>query len=260
MAGQSDHSPQVNPGNSGSNERRLHAASHARRDIFKDNSQGIAQQGPPTMIVNRSKSKSYTTASYPLYPSSGEEIHVIGERLNAGRSVEDSQNAAAEFPLLVDRTTTVSEEQSNPDPDVDLALKEEDSQDELAEISSGEEFYANLSDLDISRIRDTDYLENRRWRKNVMKEVAHAFKSSPDIPVDPGEEVVEVEHTFDFDAQVRMQAQKRRGEDCGIVFCTVDMSPSWDAFTQWVYQEEENKAAMQATHIKVIAPRHYPLT
>ncbi|KAL3685968.1 hypothetical protein R1sor_003990 [Riccia sorocarpa] len=97
--------------------------------------------------------------------------------------------------------------------DTDL---EEAAQDLSPDENSNEQWtYSYMSDLDITRIHDKDYLE------------------------------------------VRLQAQKRRGEDCGLVFCTVDMSPSRDLFTQWIYQEVENKAAVQATHIKVLAPRHY---
>ncbi|KAL3679135.1 hypothetical protein R1sor_022091 [Riccia sorocarpa] len=115
----------------------------------------------------------------------------------------------------------------------------------------------SLSELDEDKRQDRAYMRHRRWKKGVMKEVSEAFRQLPELNGIGAEEEVAVEHTFTFDAQVRMQAQKRRGEDCGIVFCTVDMSPSRDMFTQWIYQEVENKAAVQSTHIKVIAPRHY---
>ncbi|KAL3690414.1 hypothetical protein R1sor_016723 [Riccia sorocarpa] len=115
----------------------------------------------------------------------------------------------------------------------------------------------SISSLDETKANDDKYMEERHWRRSVMKEVSRAYTlllEQTGIPT--GEEVV-VEHVLNFDAQVRIQARKRRLEDCGVVFCTVDLSPSRDSFQQWVYQEVENNAAVQAVHVKVLAARHY---
>ncbi|KAL3691827.1 hypothetical protein R1sor_005478 [Riccia sorocarpa] len=115
----------------------------------------------------------------------------------------------------------------------------------------------DLSERDGEKIQDEAYNQTRKWKKRVMKEVTDAFKLLPDLAEEVETEAIEVEHTFDFAAQTRIQFQKRRGEDYGIVFCTVDMSPSRDLFTQWLYQEVKNKTAVQTTHVKVLAPKHY---
>ncbi|KAL3698026.1 hypothetical protein R1sor_012102 [Riccia sorocarpa] len=103
-----------------------------------------------------------------------------------------------------------------------------------------------LSDIDEERNNDKTYMEARRWKKDVMKEVTSAFLLLPERTGDWEQGEVEVEHDFNFEAQMRIQTQKRKAEDCGIVFCIVDMSPSRDVFTQWLYQEVKNKAAVQA--------------
>ncbi|KAL3697085.1 hypothetical protein R1sor_011161 [Riccia sorocarpa] len=117
----------------------------------------------------------------------------------------------------------------------------------------------SLSSFDMERKDEEGYNEARRWKIDVMREVSAAYAKIPDKPeVAPEHEVV-VEHTFDFDAQLRFQERKRRLEDCGVVFCTVDLSPSRDTFLQWIYREVENKAAVQSTHVKVLAPSYLVL-
>ncbi|KAL3677673.1 hypothetical protein R1sor_020629 [Riccia sorocarpa] len=90
-----------------------------------------------------------------------------------------------------------------------------------------------LSDIDNQRSNDREYMKKRSWFKSVAKEVADAFAKLPDHTGKPGdnEEEVEVTHTFDNDAQIRIQNRKHRLEDCGVIFCTVDMSPSRDLST-----------------------------
>ncbi|KAL3684807.1 hypothetical protein R1sor_002829 [Riccia sorocarpa] len=104
---------------------------------------------------------------------------------------------------------------------------------------------------------DEDKREEEKWKNRVIDEVTTAFKKIPDRLVEATEGEVELTLTFDFDAQVRIQAEKRKWEDCGLVFCTIDMTPSRDVFARWIYQEVENKAAVHVQHIRILAPRHY---
>ncbi|KAL3693855.1 hypothetical protein R1sor_007506 [Riccia sorocarpa] len=99
--------------------------------------------------------------------------------------------------------------------------------------------------------------EEHEWKENVMEEVTLAFRQLPNRTSTPQDDDVEVNHVFDFDAQIQIQIEKHRWEDCGVVFCRVDMSPSRNAFLQWLYQEVENKAAVRIQHVKILAPKHY---
>ncbi|KAL3697780.1 hypothetical protein R1sor_011856 [Riccia sorocarpa] len=104
---------------------------------------------------------------------------------------------------------------------------------------------------------DADDEELKTWRAGVRKEATEAFSKLPQLQIEQDDGEIEVEHVFDFSAQLRIQARKQHLEACGIVFCTVDMSPSRDSFCQWLYQEVESKSAVQIRHVKVLAPRHY---
>ncbi|KAL3684728.1 hypothetical protein R1sor_002750 [Riccia sorocarpa] len=114
-----------------------------------------------------------------------------------------------------------------------------------------------MSELNSEKRADQAYMDNWRWLKRIRREVTSAFAKIPDLTVDPGAEDVIVEHHLNLEQQIRIHTRERRLEDCGVVFCTVDISPSRDAFIQWVYKEVENKVAVQVTHVKVLAPRHY---
>ncbi|KAL3700872.1 hypothetical protein R1sor_018894 [Riccia sorocarpa] len=114
-----------------------------------------------------------------------------------------------------------------------------------------------LSELDEAKATDPAYLTHRKWKKRVIKETVSAFEKVKEHTGDIGEDEVEAEHVFDFNSQARIQARKHKLEDCGIVFCTIDMSPSRDTFLQWLYSEVENKAAVQVRHVKVLAAKHY---
>ncbi|KAL3690474.1 hypothetical protein R1sor_016783 [Riccia sorocarpa] len=115
----------------------------------------------------------------------------------------------------------------------------------------------SMSSIDMEKLTDDTHMQTRRWKATVMKEVSTAYVKIPERPDPQKEKEVVVEHILDFDAQLRIQTRKRRLEDCGVVFCTVDLSPSRDSFIQWIYKEVENKAAVQLVHVKVLAPRHY---
>ncbi|KAL3682904.1 hypothetical protein R1sor_000926 [Riccia sorocarpa] len=114
-----------------------------------------------------------------------------------------------------------------------------------------------MSELNSEKRPDQAYMDNWRWLKRIRRKVTSAFAKIPDLTVDPGAEDVIVDHHLNLEQQIRIHTRKRRLEDCGVVFCTVDISPSRDAFIQWVYKEVENKVAVQVTHVKVLAPRHY---
>ncbi|KAL3675760.1 hypothetical protein R1sor_025708 [Riccia sorocarpa] len=118
-----------------------------------------------------------------------------------------------------------------------------------------------MSSIDLGKLDDIDetYMETRKWKAEVMKEVSTTYAKIPDRGEPQPENEVVVEHILDFDAQMRIQARKRHLEDCGVVFCKVDLSPSRDNFLQRVYKEVDNTAAVQAVHVKVLAPRHYPV-
>ncbi|KAL3678979.1 hypothetical protein R1sor_021935 [Riccia sorocarpa] len=123
--------------------------------------------------------------------------------------------------------------------------------------AQGEEEDINMSDLNSEKRGNQDYMEQRRWIREAKKEVTDAFSKIQELPEDPEREEVVIDHHFNTEEQLRIHAQKRRLEDCGVVFCTVDISHSRDTFTQWLYQEVENKTAVQVSHVKVLAPRHY---
>ncbi|KAL3682314.1 hypothetical protein R1sor_000336 [Riccia sorocarpa] len=125
----------------------------------------------------------------------------------------------------------------------------------------GEEEIQNAdNDINLSEAEDNQAdteMEERKWRRDVTDEVTDAFMRLPTRTGEPKDEEVEVCHIFNFDALVRIQAENRRWEDCRVVFCTIDMSLSRDTFVQWLYQEVENKAAVQIQHVRILAPRHY---
>ncbi|KAL3680034.1 hypothetical protein R1sor_022990 [Riccia sorocarpa] len=120
----------------------------------------------------------------------------------------------------------------------------------------GEEEIQNLeNDVNLSEKDETQNnieMEELKWRRDVTEEVIDAFMRLPTRTGELKDEEVEVCHIFDFDALVRIQTEKRRWEDCGVIFCTIDMSPSWDTFVQWIYQEFENKAAVQIQHVRIL--------
>ncbi|KAL3699506.1 hypothetical protein R1sor_017528 [Riccia sorocarpa] len=222
-------------------------------------------QGRPVQLLrDRSRSPpNRSTGDIQLHhttvaDSQSEEIPDPTVLPAASQPVQDeSLDPDPDPTVLPQASQPVQDESLNPEGNADLQ-GDEDLQDAFSEddLDTDEEGFC-LSERDETKLLNREYRDNRKWRKRVMKEVADAFRLLPDHTGEADEDATEVEHTFDFDAQIRLQAQKRRGEDCGVVFCTVDMSPSRDAFTQWVYQEVENKAAVQISHIKVLAHRHY---
>ncbi|KAL3701001.1 hypothetical protein R1sor_019023 [Riccia sorocarpa] len=115
----------------------------------------------------------------------------------------------------------------------------------------------SISSTDDERRGDQTYMDERKWIKKMMREVTDAYRKLPDRTGEPKVDDVEVFHKFDVAAQIRIHTRKRTVEDCGVVFCTVDMAPSRDGFQQWLYQEVEAKAAVQVRHVKCLAPRHY---
>ncbi|KAL3692312.1 hypothetical protein R1sor_005963 [Riccia sorocarpa] len=115
----------------------------------------------------------------------------------------------------------------------------------------------SISDTDEERKADNAYMDERRWMKKMMREVTEAYKRLPDRTGEPQVDDVEVYHKLDITAQIRIFKRKRIVEDCGVVFCTVDISPSRNGFQQWIYQEVEAKADVQIRHVKCLAPRHY---
>ncbi|KAL3682492.1 hypothetical protein R1sor_000514 [Riccia sorocarpa] len=133
-----------------------------------------------------------------------------------------------------------------------MVEEEENSQCEL-------EDSASMSVLNSAKRADPDYMEQRRWVRNAKKEVTEAFSKIVESAGDTEGEDVAADYHFNTEEQLKIRAQKRRLEDCGVVFCTVDISPSRDTFTQWLYQEVENKTAVQISHVKVLAPHHYPV-
>ncbi|KAL3688624.1 hypothetical protein R1sor_014933 [Riccia sorocarpa] len=114
----------------------------------------------------------------------------------------------------------------------------------------------NMSEINSEKRAHKMYMEDRKWLKNMKKEVTSAFAQLQEYEGEPETEEVVVEHHFTAEEKVRIHSRKRCLEDCAVVLCTVDISPSRDAFIQWVYQEVENKSAVQAVHVKVLAPRH----
>ncbi|KAL3685914.1 hypothetical protein R1sor_003936 [Riccia sorocarpa] len=116
---------------------------------------------------------------------------------------------------------------------------------------------SSMSALNNVKRANNEYMEQRKWVRDAKKEVTAAFSKIQEFTSTAETEEVEVDHHFNTEEQLKIHAQKRRLEDCGVVFCTVDISPSRDTFTQWLYYEVENKTAVQISHVKVLAPRHY---
>ncbi|KAL3675638.1 hypothetical protein R1sor_025586 [Riccia sorocarpa] len=133
---------------------------------------------------------------------------------------------------------------------VDIMEREEEATEEDEDTSS-------MSALNSVKRANSEYMEQRKWVRDAKKEVTAAFSKIQEYTSTAETEEVEVEHHFNTEEQLKIHAQKRRLEDCGVVFCTVDISPSRDTFTQWLYYEVENKTAVQISHVKVLAPRHY---
>ncbi|KAL3691610.1 hypothetical protein R1sor_005261 [Riccia sorocarpa] len=131
-------------------------------------------------------------------------------------------------------------------PDTDQEMKWSESSD--GDNSDGEQY--NLSDVAGDKANDQEYMKERKWRRSVMREVTTAYSKLPDRTGRSDDEEVIIEHTLNFDAQLRIQNRKRKLEDCTVVSCTVDLSPSRDGFLQWLYQEVENKAAVQIAHVQ----------
>ncbi|KAL3694930.1 hypothetical protein R1sor_008581 [Riccia sorocarpa] len=125
------------------------------------------------------------------------------------------------------------------------------------EEESSDDDYPDQSELNSEKRTNTNYMANRKWLKNARREVTAAFNQIPELENDVAAEEVIVEHHFTVAQQIRILARKRRIEDCGVVFCTIDISPSRDAFYQWIFREVEERTAVQIVHVKVLAPRHY---
>ncbi|KAL3683708.1 hypothetical protein R1sor_001730 [Riccia sorocarpa] len=107
----------------------------------------------------------------------------------------------------------------------------------------------DMSDLNSEKRANETYMSERRWLRNARKEVTAAFTKIPVLDTTAEAEEVFVDHHFSVEQQIRILSRKRRLEDCGVVFCTIDISPSRDAFIQWIYKEVENKTAVQVDHI-----------
>ncbi|KAL3684532.1 hypothetical protein R1sor_002554 [Riccia sorocarpa] len=149
----------------------------------------------------------------------------------------------------------------SPNPDQQTFDGDED-EDQMA-MGSGEDSeaedntYIALSDFDASKAQNEEYMADRQWQRRVLREVTRAFAKLPDQKSLEEEKEVEIVHCFDRQAQFRILNKKRLLEDTGVVFCTVDISPSRDAFIRWLYEEVEGKSAIQIKHVKVLAPRHF---
>ncbi|KAL3697960.1 hypothetical protein R1sor_012036 [Riccia sorocarpa] len=101
-----------------------------------------------------------------------------------------------------------------------------------------------------------DHTKHRSTRQHKLWRRENSLEIKDHVEGNPEDEVV-VEHIFTVEQQLQIHQQKRRLEDCAVIFCTVDISPSRDAFQRWLYQEVENRTAIQTQHVKVLAPRHY---
>ncbi|KAL3681750.1 hypothetical protein R1sor_024706 [Riccia sorocarpa] len=125
------------------------------------------------------------------------------------------------------------------------------------------------SDLDLdSEDLESDHEETEirrkrnRWLRNLKGEVKTAFTKLPDCTgkADPKKKEVEVVHKLSLSAQVRIVNTRRRLEERGVVFCTIDISPSRDAFCTWLQQEVVEKTVVQIKHVRILAARHYLVT
>ncbi|KAL3691692.1 hypothetical protein R1sor_005343 [Riccia sorocarpa] len=102
------------------------------------------------------------------------------------------------------------------------------------------------SDIDVDSEdleSDQEATETRRrrnrWLLDLKDEIKAAFTKLPERTgkTDPSKAEVEVVHKLNLSAQVRTANTKRRLEERGVVFCTVDISSSRDAFCTWLQQE-----------------------
>ncbi|KAL3687561.1 hypothetical protein R1sor_013870 [Riccia sorocarpa] len=85
-------------------------------------------------------------------------------------------------------------------PNPDRQTGEEVEDEEQMELSSGEDSeeddntYIALSDFDSSRAQDEEYVNDRQWRRRVLREVTRAFAKIPDQKSDEADKEVEIKH------------------------------------------------------------------
>ncbi|KAL3701406.1 hypothetical protein R1sor_019428 [Riccia sorocarpa] len=158
---------------------------------------------------------------------------------------EEPQDSQTNSPLQPLGTTACGSKGMSPVGSPSKAQSWADKAEE-EEVNAGEsEDDFNISDINSEQRADQDFMAQRNWVKEARREVTDAFSRIQEFTGTPEAEEVAVEHHFNTEEQMQIHAQKRRLEDCVVVFCTVDISPSRDAFTQWLYQEVENKSDVQ---------------
>ncbi|KAL3698179.1 hypothetical protein R1sor_012255 [Riccia sorocarpa] len=117
----------------------------------------------------------------------------------------------------------------------------------------------NSSDLESDTEAPWSRRQRNRWIREAKEEVKMAFGKLPQRTgtADPAKQEVYALHNLDLAAQIIIANRKRRLEECGVVFCTVDISPSRDAFCTWIQQEVAEKTKVQIKHVRILAARHY---
>ncbi|KAL3701258.1 hypothetical protein R1sor_019280 [Riccia sorocarpa] len=76
---------------------------------------------------------------------------------------------------------------------------------------------ASMSVLNSAKRADRDYIKQRRWVRNAKKEITEAFSKIVESVGDVEGEEVAADYHFNTDEQLKIHAQKRRLEDCGVL-------------------------------------------
>ncbi|KAL3695841.1 hypothetical protein R1sor_009917 [Riccia sorocarpa] len=169
------------------------------------------------------------------------------------------------------KTTSAEAEQHNSTPEsVQNRRDEQMGGNEEDEEMPQDGMYLNFpSDIEVnsSELESGDEIpegrrRRNRWIREVKGEAQMAFSKLPNRTGQqvPAKQEVEKVHKLDLAAQIRIVNRKRRLEEYGVVFCTVDISPSRDSFCNWLNQEVIEKTAVQIKHVRILAARHYLVT
>ncbi|KAL3694933.1 hypothetical protein R1sor_008584 [Riccia sorocarpa] len=216
--------------------RRLHTPDTASKNASKEsdtNSIPVAQAGTST----QDRHKGNQPRPWLTTPSDPPDVKKPPDPIaGSDEDVRDSQkpvkSLTTKSPTADRSSNSASGTQAVPAVDIRSAPRSSPAGSINKSIKWGDVGEEDLqTDQDINlpnadEIQNASEQEEHRWRRDVCEEVTDAFMRLPVRTGEPKEEEVEVCHIFDFDAL-------------------------------WLYQEVENKAAVQIQHVKILAPRHY---
>ncbi|KAL3690144.1 hypothetical protein R1sor_016453 [Riccia sorocarpa] len=202
----------------------LSNGTNARRVIYLTNGQGERFSPGPSSPSNAG------TRDCRGHPSSPQghteerslERHTISPNNQGWTSPQqrnrEPQDLQTNPPFQPLETTARSRKSASPvgSPSKAQSWADKAEEDEVNAGESEEDF--NMSDINSEQRADQDFMAQRNWVKEARREVTAAFSRIQEFTGTPEGEEVAVEHHFNTEEQMQIHAQKRRLEDCGVVF------------------------------------------